>query len=67
MSSENVLQRLASGEILILDASYSYQSRFGNGDVVPHQIMSSLLDRGHVKAAPTRGNKWELAKEFIVS
>lgn len=55
---DEVLRRLREGDALRLDASYSYQSRFGDGTLVPHQVMQRLLDDAQVIKPQGRGELW---------
>ena len=61
-SKDDVLKRIRSGEVLLLDASLSYQSRFTGGEQVSHQVMQSLLDREVVAHPGLRGRAWTCVK-----
>lgn len=59
LDEKGVQARLASGQLPILDASYSFKSVFPDGAEVSHQVMSRIVHSGLLDAPKARGHAWE--------
>jgi hypothetical protein len=62
LSGQDVLLRMRDGDFPSISSSYSYQSAFSDGTVVPHQVMQCLLVENKIAAVEVgkRGAVWQL-------
>lgn len=58
--ADDVFDRVKSGEVIRLDGSYSYQSRFDDGTLIPHQVMQSLFYNNRLIKPAHRGEAWTM-------
>lgn len=58
LDEKGVQARLATGQLPILDASYSFKSVFPDGAAVSHQVMSRIVHAGLLNVPKSRGQAW---------
>ena len=64
MTGDEIVARVRAGHGLRLSGSMSYASRFEDGTMLPHQVMSRLMDAGRL-ALPDglhAGSAWVIAQ-----
>lgn len=58
--ADEVFERVKAGEVIRLDGSYSYQSRFDDGTLIPHQVMQTLFYNNRLLKPDHRGEVWRM-------